>query len=251
VEAAAHQQLQRGVAPGSGERSLELDATAKEGRFGMIQQLRFGSVMAVVGVGVVGLALSGCATKTYVQDQVGQATRATDTKIGEVQKQVESTQSDVVDLKKSDSEQNQKIAQLSDTAKEALARAQEAGKLAKGKFIEEVTLSDDAAHFPLNSSELSSEAKKALDDLAGKLKSENKNVYLEIQGHTDSLGSDAYNMTLGLRRAEAVRNYLNMQDGVPLHRMNVISYGKTKPIADNKTREGRAKNRRVTVVVLE
>ncbi|MGE5234808.1 MAG: OmpA family protein [Acidobacteriota bacterium] len=217
----------------------------------MIQQPRFTTLMAVVGAGVVGLALSGCATKTYVQDQVGQASRSADTKIGEVQKQVESTQSDVAALKTSDADQNQKISQLSDTAKEALARAQEAGKLAKGKFIEEVTLTDDAVHFPLNSSELSAEAKQALDELAGKLKSENRNVYIEVQGHTDSTGPAEYNMKLGLKRAEAVLRYLNMNGGVALHRMNVISYGATKPIADNKTREGRAKNRRVTIVVLE
>lgn len=225
--------------------------TEKKGRFDMVQQLRFGSLMAVVGTGVIGLALSGCATKTYVQDQVGQATRTADTKIGEVQKQVESTQSDVVNLKRSDTDQNQKLAQLSDTAKEALARAQEAGKLAKGKFVEEVTLTDDAVHFPLNGSELSAEAKQALDGLAGRLKSENRNVYIEIQGHTDSTGPAEYNKKLGLKRAEAVLPYLNMTGGVALHRMDVISYGAAKPIADNTTRDGRTKNRRVTVIVLE
>ena len=208
--------------------------------------------MAVLVTGVaLALGASGCATKTYVQDQVGQATKASDAKIGEVQKQVEATQSDVVALKTSDSEQNTKIAQLSDTARDALARAQEAGKLAKGKFLYEVTLTDDAVKFGLNRSELSPEAKAALDAFADKIAKENKNVYIEIQGHTDNIGSAAYNLKLGQARAETVMRYLNMQHGFPLHRMNVISYGDSKPIADNKTKAGRAQNRRVALVVLQ
>lgn len=207
---------------------------------------------AVVGIAVVAMALgvSGCATKTYVQDQVGQAAKVSDTKIGEVQKQVEATQMDVAGLKVSDADQNQKIAQLSDTARDALARAQEAGKLAKGKFLYEVTLTDESVKFGFDRSELSAEAKAALDAFAKKLLAENKNVYVEVQGHTDSIGSPEYNLSLGQARAEAVMRYLNIQHGFPLHRMNAISYGTAKPIADNKTSGGRAKNRRVALVVL-
>ena len=207
---------------------------------------------AVVGMAVVAMAfgLSGCATKTYVQEQVGQAAKVSDAKIGEVQKQVEATQMDVAGLKKSDADQNQKIAQLSDTAKDALARAQEAGKLAKGKFLYEVTLTDESVKFGFNRSELSAEAKAALDAFAKTLVAENKNVYVEVQGHTDSIGSPEYNLSLGQARAEAVMRYLNMQHGFPLHRMNAISYGSAKPIVDNKSSAGRAKNRRVALVVL-
>ena len=74
-------------------------------------------------------------------------------------------------------------------------------------------------------------------------------MYLEIQGHTDATGSDAYNLKLGEARAEAVRRYLNKQ-GVALNRMSTISYGKSEPVESNKTKEGRAKNRRVVVIVL-
>ena len=204
----------------------------------------------VIGAAALALGLSGCATKTYVQDQVGQAAKATDAKVGEVQKQVEATQMDVSALKRSDADQNAKIAQLSDTARDALARAQEAGKLAKGKFLYEVTLTDEAVRFPLNRSELSKEAMQALDAFAEKIRAENQNVYVEIQGHTDNTGSAEYNMKLGQARAETVMRYLSMQHGFPLHRMNVISYGLSKPVADNHTREGRAQNRRVTLVVL-
>jgi peptidoglycan-associated lipoprotein len=210
------------------------------------------SLLFVLAVGlIVGLGLTGCATKTYVQEQVAASAKAQDAKIGEVQKQVEATQMDVTNLKKSDDMQNEQIAKLSDTAKDALSRAEEAGKLANHSFLYEVTLTDDAAHFAFNKSNLSTEAKAALDAFAKKIKDENKNVYIEIQGNTDSIGSEKYNLMLGQARADAVMRYLNMEQGFPLSRMNAISYGEYKPIADNKTKEGREKNRRVTLVVMD
>ena len=216
----------------------------------MMRSLTAKSIVLAVGAGALVFGLSGCATKTYVGEQVESSKKASDAKIGEVQTQVEATQSAVKGLKDSDARQNQQIAQLSDTAREALARAQEAGKLAKGKFLYEVTLTDDAVHFPLNSAELSAEGKAALDQLAARIKGENLSVFLEVQGHTDSTGAEDFNLRLGEKRAEAVLRYLNMQFGVPLHRMNMISYGESKPVADNANKEGRAKNRRVTIVVL-
>jgi peptidoglycan-associated lipoprotein len=208
------------------------------------------AITAALSAGVLVLGLGACATKSYVRQQVDAATKASDAKLGDVQQQVEGAQTDIGSLKKATDDQGQQIGQLSDTAKEALARAEEAGKLAKGKFLFEVQLTDEGVHFPFDSAKLSPEAQQALDAFAQKLKSTNQNVYIEIQGFTDSSGPAAYNLVLGKERAEAALRYLNMQDGVPLHRMNVISYGEAKPIADNHTREGRAKNRRVTLVVL-
>ncbi|MBP1621250.1 MAG: oprF, partial [Acidobacteria bacterium] len=72
-----------------------------------------------------------------------------------------------------------------------------------------------------------------------------------IQGHTDSVGSEQYNLSLGQARANEVLRYLATSAGLPLHRMNAISYGEYKPIADNKTAAGRGQNRRVSLVVLE
>jgi outer membrane protein OmpA-like peptidoglycan-associated protein len=103
--------------------------------------------------------------------------------------------------------------------------------------------------FPVNRHELSKEAEDKLKDFAERLKGENKNVYLEIQGHTDATGPDMYNLKLGEERAEAVRRYLSKQ-GIALNRMSTISYGKAEPVDSNKTRDGRAKNRRVVVIVL-
>ena len=71
-----------------------------------------------------------------------------------------------------------------------------------------------------------------LDNLAARLKSDNRNVFLEIEGHTDSSGPEGYNLVLGQRRAEAVRRYLNGNHSIPLHRMSVITYGESRPSAD-------------------
>ncbi len=117
------------------------------------------------------------------------------------------------------------------------------------KFVYSLVLSDDAVKFPLNGHEISKDAEDKLKDFAERLKSENKNVYLEVQGHTDSTGAKLYNYRLGEERAEAVRRYLNKQ-GIALNRMSTISYGQEEPVDSNKTKTGRAKNRRVVVVVL-
>ena len=81
-------------------------------------------------------------------------------------------------------------------------------------------------------------------------RSDPKNVYIEIEGHTDNVGSENGNFELGLMRAEAVKRYLYMQHQVPLHKINIISYGEQKPVAPNNTRDGRAQNRRVVIRVL-
>jgi len=135
------------------------------------------------------------------------------------------------------------------TAQDALSRATAAGKLAEGKFDYAVTLSDDSVKFPTNVHKLSEEAQARLTELATRLKNDNKNVYLEIQGHTDSTGSPEYNEKLGEERAEAARLFLNKQ-GVALNRIATISYGQDAPVAPNNTRDGRAQNRRVVIIVM-
>jgi outer membrane protein OmpA-like peptidoglycan-associated protein len=187
---------------------------------------------------------TGCATKEYVREEAGRQTAAVHTRVDTLQGQVEQNQAKL-------KEHDEQIAQVSKTAQEALQRAQEAGKLAEGKLLYETVLSDDQVKFGFNKEDLSDGAKSALDQFAQPLVGQNQNIYIEIQGHTDSVGSDQYNYDLGLQRAEAVRRYLNMQQHIPLHRMSVISYGKTAPVADNDSREGRAKNRRVVLVVLK
>ena len=113
------------------------------------------------------------------------------------------------------------------------------------------TLKNDAAKFAFNSSALSPEAKSILDDFVQRLVNENKGVYIEIQGHTDSTGGDEVNLVLGQKRAEAVMMYLYKQYHIPLHRMSAVSMGSSVPIADNGTRDGRSQNRRVEILVYE
>ena len=82
------------------------------------------------------------------------------------------------------------------------------------------------------------------------IKADPKGAYFEIEGHTDNVGGKDVNEKLGLERAEAVKRYLYEQHQIPLHKMNVISYGEDKPVAPNKTKAGRAQNRRVVIKVL-
>jgi len=216
--------------------------------------MKLRSLSIVLSAMLLAVTAGGCATKKYVKEETG----AVNTRVDQVQGQVETAQTKLNDHEQriQGHEQriaatDQKVGEVSKTAQDALQRAQEAGKLAEGKILYETVLTDDKVKFGFNKAQLSSQAKSALDDFAQKLKAENKGVYVEVQGHTDNVGSAKYNQELGESRAGAVRLYLNQKQGMPLHRMNVISYGKTAPVADNKTRQGRAQNRRVVLVVLQ
>jgi peptidoglycan-associated lipoprotein len=194
--------------------------------------MTFKSATCLVSAALIGaVGLSGCATKGFVRDQVGVVDAKTMANRDQLQ------------------EHDQRLGQLDRTSREALERAEAAGKLAEGKFLYSMVLSDDSVKFPVNAATLSPEAQARLMDFVQKLKSENKNVYLEIQGHTDSTGRPALNRRLGEERADAVRLFMNRQ-GVALNRMSTISYGDESPVAPNTTKAGRAQNRRVVVIVL-
>jgi peptidoglycan-associated lipoprotein len=196
------------------------------------------ATFAALAIAAGALSLGGCATKDYVNKQVAEV----NTRIAEVESKAQATQIQV--------ERHQaQLGQLDQSTKEALDRATAAGKLAEGKFLYSIALSDDSVKFPRDSSRLSREAEQRLMALAERLKSDNRNVYVEIQGHTDSTGPDSFNRRLGEQRAEAVRLFMN-RNGVPLNRMSAISYGEMKPAAGNTTRAGRAQNRRVVLIVM-
>jgi peptidoglycan-associated lipoprotein len=182
------------------------------------------TALALAAVVIAGTSVSGCATRNWVRKTIAP-----------------------VDAKADAAGQQANVA--NGTANDALNRANAAHKLAEGKFLYEMVLSDDSVKFPTNGSQLSDEAKTRLSDFVTKLKADNKNVYVEIQGHTDTVGTPTYNMKLGEERAEAVRLYMNQQ-GVPLNRMATISYGQTAPVASNDTPEGRSQNRRVVIIVM-
>jgi peptidoglycan-associated lipoprotein len=197
---------------------------------------RLGTVAFVL---ILALAATGCATKKYVRQETG----AVGARVDQVEGQVEEAQTNI-------RQHDTRITEASRTAQEALQRAKEAGKLAEGKLLYETVLTDEKVKFGFDTSDLSPEAKAALDEFATQLANENKGVYIEIQGHTDNVGSEKYNEELGLLRAESVRRYLNQEHKFPLHRINVISYGESAPIAENNNRQGRSQNRRVALVVL-
>ena len=190
------------------------------------------SNIVIAGAVLLGVAsLGGCATKKYVNEQVS----------------VVSTRVSDHDAKLADDDS--KLATLDQTSRDALQRAVAAGKLAEGKFLFETVLSDDSMKFPVSQATLSPEAQARLAAFIDKLKTDNRNVYVEVQGHTDATGPKDYNYRLGEERAEAVRRYLN-EHGVALNRIGTISYGPDAPVAPNNNRAGRQANRRVLLIVL-
>lgn len=194
---------------------------------------------------------SGCATKKFVRTEVGAANDPTNARVDDVETRLEATQSEIDKTNRRNVEQDAEISEASKTAQDALDRAIAAGKLAEGTLVSETVFNNDQVRFKINTSDLTDDSKVALDTFAEPLISENRSIYLEIQGHTDSSGPEGYNYQLGEQRAEAVRRYLNQQHGFPLHRMSVISYGESAPAYDNDTLEGRRSNRRVVLVVLK
>jgi peptidoglycan-associated lipoprotein len=202
-------------------------------------------------VAALGLSLAGCATTTDIDKKIADAQSKTDKKIESVESQVESLQEKQKATEGKVENQGRQIEQISQSAKEALQRAQEAGVLAKGKILFQQSFAEDRVRFKVNSFELTKDAKAALDEFSLKIKGLDKGVYLEIQGHTDDTGGSDYNDQLGQQRAEAVRRYLAREHKLPLGRISTISYGDTEPVESNKTAKGRAQNRRVVIVVLE
>ena len=196
-----------------------------------------------VAVVVTGL-LGGCATSGSVDQKIAQAQAETNQKIESVAGQVEN-------LQQKQQATDVRLDQLSQEAREALQRAQEAGVLARGQVVFEQSFTEDRVKFRTDSYELDSNAQAALSEFANRVKGVESQYFIEIQGHTDDTGSPRYNDELGQRRADSVRRYLSRAHGLPLNRMSTISYGDTLPVEPNRTRAGRAANRRVVLVVLD
>ena len=183
---------------------------------------------------VAGVALSGCATEAYVDEHVA----VVHTRVEEVSARVDSLAGQVSALS----------GRVDAATQAAQNRADAAYRLAEGKFVMNEVAREDV-NFATGSSALSDEAKASLTALASRLKSENKAVFLEIQGHADPRGGKQFNRELGRERAGAVGRFLHEQ-GVPGNRMALGSWGEDQPKADEKTSEANAANRRVTVVIL-
>jgi outer membrane protein OmpA-like peptidoglycan-associated protein len=222
-----------------------------------------------VAVPIAVMAIGGstaCASKKFVRTSVGEVNE----KVDSLGRSVEETQERTRRNEGRISEVDQKAAaaaQAAQAANDAASAANTAanaaaavGKEASTKFdtmdkankrlVFEVVLSEDQGNFKFGKTNLPDEAKQKIDEMVAQLKQDPKNIYLEIEGHTDNVGGKELNERLGLARAESVKKYLYEQYQIPLHKMNVISYGEEKPIAPNKTKAGRAQNRRVVIKVL-
>jgi len=203
---------------------------------------------------VVVLVSTGCATKKYVVGQVGEVNNKVatlSTEIENTQQRSQRNEARIDEVNQSAQAAKAGVSEAKDSAAKAFSRAEEAERLAKGKLVYQVTISNDKVTFPRNRAKLSDDAKKLVDDTVGPVVADNRGAYLEIEGHTDSTGSASYNRTLGEDRALAVRDYLHDHYQIALNRMAVISYGAEKPVENNKTRSNRAMNRRVVISVLE
>jgi peptidoglycan-associated lipoprotein len=228
----------------------------------MFRRMLFLVPVAAIAVG----GSTACATKKFVRTSVGQVndkvdslgrsveetqerTRQNEGKIAEVDQKAAAADQKAQGAQTSADRANTAAQQAANTANDAVARTVELDKASK-RLVYEVVLSEDQGNFKFGKKELPDEAKAQLDEMIQKIKADPKGAYFEIAGYTDSIGGKDYNEKLGLERAEAVKRYLYEQHQIPLHKMNVISYGEENPVAENNTKTGRAQNRRVVIRVL-
>ena len=224
--------------------------------------------------------LSGCATKKYVREQVQtaqpaiqeaqNATKENAERIDAVDKRA---QQGITAAQSAAQTADQKAVQAQQSAQTAQSEAQTADRKAEtanegvqqannristlDTKVNSINFNDNYAQsemqsvvFALNSAALSEQAKSALDQIAGVVGGQQFGYMIEVQGYTDNTGDEQYNIGLSQRRAEAVERYL-VSKNIPLFRVSIVGLGKDKPVADNKSRDGRAQNRRVEVRVLK
>ena len=222
-----------------------------------------------VAVPIAVIAISGstaCASKKFVRTSVGEVNDKVDSmgrSIEETQERTRRNEGRISEVDQKAQAAQTSATQANDAAGAARAAANEAGTKAaeagnkfevmdkaNKRLVYEVVLSEDQGNFKFGQAALPDTAKQRLDEMVAQLKQDPKGIFLEIEGHTDNVGGKMINEKVGLERAEAVKRYLYEQYQIPLHKMNVISYGEDKPIAPNKTKAGRSQNRRVVIKVL-
>jgi peptidoglycan-associated lipoprotein len=221
-------------------------------------------IMALFGLAAGGS--TACATKGFVKTQVAtvdqkvdtlnqsleatqERTRQNEAKISEVDQKAQAAAGAAGEAKTAATTADQHASAAGDAASQAAAHAEALDKATK-RMVYEVVLSENQGNFKFNKTDLPDEAKAKIDELVKQLMADPKGAYFEIEGHTDNIGPKTVNEKIGLERAEAVKRYLYEQYQIPLHRINVISYGEDKPLAPNNTRDGRAQNRAVVIRVL-
>ena len=231
------------------------------------------SIFTVVSVSGI-LVLSGCATKKYVRQQVAtvqpqiqevqnankenaeridavdkraqqgiSAAQAADSKAGQAQQAAQTAQTEAQTADRKADTANQGVQQ----ANNRIGTLETRVNSINDNYVQSDT---QTVTFPVNSAKLNDQAMSTLDRIAGDVSGQRMGYMLELQGYTDGTGNEQYNIGLSQRRAEAVERYL-VSKNVPLFRIAIVGLGKDNPVADNKTRDGRAQNRRVEIRVLK
>ena len=218
---------------------------------------RFITAIAISAVALGGS--SACATKKMVKQRVGEVDSKVDTlskSVEENQQRTRANEGRIGEVDQKAAAADQKAAAAGQRAEAAFgaadkvnARADAIEKASK-RLVYEVVLSEDKGGFKFGQTKIPEEMQAQIDQIVTTLKANPNGGYIEIEGHTDNVGAPTTNYKIGLERAEAVQRYLYEQYQIPLHKMNVISYGEDKPVAPNNTRDGRAQNRRVVIKVL-
>jgi peptidoglycan-associated lipoprotein len=217
------------------------------------------SLLTVSMLALTVAVVPACASKGFVRTEVGnvnqkvdslsasleetqERTRRNEERIGAVDQKAEAAGRSAQDARAAADQASAGVKEVGSRVDDVIAQSR--------RLIYEVTLNEDQGNFRFGQAVLPDGAKAALDQLVGRLKANPQNIWIEIEGHTDNVGPADFNHRLGLERAEAVKRYLYEQHQLPLHKMNVISYGPERPVAPNNSRDGRAQNRRVVVKVL-
>jgi outer membrane protein OmpA-like peptidoglycan-associated protein len=208
---------------------------------------------------VLALGSIGCATKKYVRNRVSERVTPLEQRTGELEETSRRSSQDLGRLSTDVTDVRGRTDRAQSQADAALSRAEQANTRVTGaeqsvndlrtNLDNYMVQSTSVAHFKFNKYDLTPEGKESLDQLASQIKDQD-NFILEIQGFADWIGSDAYNNQLTQKRADSVRRYLAEQHNIPLFRMHILGLGELRPVADNKTREGRAENRRVEIRLL-
>ena len=227
----------------------------------------------LVVAGMILLVTAGCATKSFVREEVqkaegrtGQSVGRLDTELGQEKTRMTGLTSQVADVSRRADEAGGLAGQARDRSEAAPARADQASGVA-GQALARADQTEGrlnrlwtsrnkrtlgatvTVRFAFDRWKLDYRAETALLDVV-KVLQENPNVVADLEGYTDSVGAPGYNLELSQRRVEAVRRFL-VEKGVELHRVQSIGLGDGRPVADNKTKDGRDQNRRVIVKLFD
>lgn len=227
----------------------------------------------MAGLAILSLTLvgAGCATKGYVAKQVDPINARVSTaeaeigensseiaklgeKDGELERDISRVDERALGAQGSADEAAGRAGQAKDRADSGYALAEEGNRKADhvAKGLENVhnyrRVAEESVPFGFDKSELTAEAKAQLESIV-KAAADTEDYVIELKGFTDTTGNAKYNLALSERRAQSVVRYLTLEHKIPLHRVHVMGFGSESPVADNKSRDGRQRNRRVEVAL--